>query len=87
MKSSEHEQILYLFSEYTSGIMSIKNGIHENPWRNMVVPLASKHSCIFNSIASMTLFHMAGSNGVVHAPDELREKRLSLYEEMYLGIS
>lgn len=87
VKSSEHEQILYLFSEYTSGIMSIKNGIHENPWRNMVVPLASKHSCIFNSIASMTLFHMAGSNGVVHAPDELREKGYHYMKKCILELA
>ncbi|RCK67246.1 hypothetical protein Cantr_03451 [Candida viswanathii] len=86
-RSSEHDQILYLFSEYTSGIMSIKNGIHENPWRNLVVPLASKYSCIFNAIASMTLFHVAGSTGVVHAPDELRAKGYQYMKKCVLELA
>ncbi|CAK9440438.1 uncharacterized protein LODBEIA_P45380 [Lodderomyces beijingensis] len=71
-RSAEHEQILFLYSEHTSGIMSIKNGHHENPWRNMIVPLAHKYSCLFNSIASMTLFHLAGSRGVVREPEQLQ---------------
>lgn len=71
---TEQEQILHLFNEYTSGIMSIKNGAHENPWRNLITPLALKYSCLFNSIAAMTLFHMAGRTNVVHSPDDLRTK-------------
>ncbi|KAL6452671.1 moc3 Transcriptional regulatory protein moc3 [Candida maltosa Xu316] len=73
-KVSEQEQIIHLFTEYTSSIMSIKNGLHENPWRNLILPLTSKYSCIFNSVAALTLFHLAGSQGVVSAPEELRAK-------------
>lgn len=62
LKSAEHEQILLLYSQYTCLIMSIKNGPGENPWRSVVIPLASNYSCLFNSIAAMTLFHLAGSN-------------------------
>lgn len=71
---TEQEQILHLFNEHTSGIMSIKNGVHENPWRNLIAPLATKYPCLFNSIAAMTSFHMAGSNNVVHSPEDLRTK-------------
>lgn len=62
MNSSENEQILHLYSHYTCLIMSIKNGPKENPWRTLIIPLAKTYPCLFNSIAAMTLFHLAGSN-------------------------
>ncbi|KAI5964718.1 uncharacterized protein KGF55_001787 [Candida pseudojiufengensis] len=74
IKTAEQEQIIYLYSEYTSGLMSIKNGIHENPWRNMILPLATRYNCLYNSIASMTMFHLAGSNGIVSSTKELKSR-------------
>lgn len=61
LRSSEYEQILFLFLTYTCGIMSIKAGVAENPWRNVILPLATRHTYLFNSIAAMTLFHLAGN--------------------------
>ncbi|KAK6461071.1 fungal-specific transcription factor domain-containing protein [Scheffersomyces coipomensis] len=74
MKTSEQEQIIHLYSQYTCSIMSIKNGAHENPWRSMIVPLASKYNCLFNSIACMTLFHLAGSSQFSDTIGDLRAK-------------
>lgn len=74
MSSGEHEQILFLFSSYTCGIMSIKAGPLENPWQELSVPLAREYSCVFNSIASMTLFHLAGNRKLSKESDTLRSK-------------
>ncbi|KAM9938152.1 hypothetical protein OXX80_002337 [Metschnikowia pulcherrima] len=76
LKTSEHQQILYLYSTYTCGIMSIKSGVSENPWRNIYLPLAGEYSYLFNSIASMTLFHLAGNA-------RLRENSLALRSKGY----
>ncbi|ABN64754.2 predicted protein, partial [Scheffersomyces stipitis CBS 6054] len=74
VKTSEQEQILHLYSRYTCCIMSIKNGANENPWRNLIVPLATKYSCLFNSIASMTLFHLAGNSDLKGNGADMRAK-------------
>lgn len=74
LRSSENEQILFLFSTYTCGIMSIKAGVAENPWRNVILPLATNYSYLFNSIASMTLFHLAGNSKLGDKSAGLRSK-------------
>lgn len=74
LRSSEHQQILFLFSTYTCGIMSIKAGRAENPWRNVILPLATNYSYLFNSIASMTLFHLAGNATLGDKSAGLRSK-------------
>lgn len=74
MKTSEQEQILHLYHTYTSSIMSIKNGPNENPWRNRIAPFATTYPCLFNSIASMTLFHLAGNTDNVENSINLRSR-------------
>lgn len=74
MKTSEQEQILHLYCTYTSSIMSIKNGPNENPWRNRIAPFATTYPCLFNSIASMTLFHLAGNTDIVENSINLRSR-------------
>ncbi|RLV93661.1 hypothetical protein JA1_002387 [Spathaspora sp. JA1] len=59
--SSEQQHLLYLYSEYTCSILSIKNGTKENPWRELILPQAIHYPCLYNSMASMTLFHLSGS--------------------------
>lgn len=59
LRSAEHEQILFLYSEFTCRIMSIKAGPAENLWCNLYLPVSVQHPVLFNSIAAMTLFHLA----------------------------
>lgn len=72
--SAEHEQILGLYSQYTAEILSIKNGPNENPWRKLILPYAFKYSCLFNSIASITLFHLAGNESVTVKRNNMRAR-------------
>lgn len=73
-KTAEHDQILGLYNLYTAEILSIKNGSNENPWRMYILPLANDYSCLFNSIASITLFHLSGNKSVASNKDHLRAK-------------
>lgn len=74
LRSSEHEQILFLYSTYTCGIMSIKSGAAENPWKNLYLPVCSQYPYLFNSIASMTLFHLACNSKIEDKSGHLRAK-------------
>lgn len=72
--TSEQEHILGLYANHTSGILSIKCGQNENPWNILYVPLAREYGFVFNSIASMTLFHLAGNAKVPSERGNLRSK-------------
>ncbi|KAH3682240.1 hypothetical protein WICPIJ_006798 [Wickerhamomyces pijperi] len=59
LTASEFEKVFNAFDKYTCEIMSIKNGPTSNPWRSLIWPLGLKHSVLFKSLASMSLFHVA----------------------------
>lgn len=87
MKTSEQEQILHLYTTYTSSIMSIKNGPNENPWRNRIAPFATNFPCLFNSIAAMTLFHLAGNTDVTENSINLRSKGCMYMKKCILELA
>lgn len=51
------EMLMLRFDKSTCGILSIKDGPTENPWRNVVWPLARDSPALYHAIASMTAFH------------------------------
>lgn len=53
------EMLLLHFDKYTCGIMSVKDGLTENPWRTLIWPLATRSPALYHAIASMTAFHMS----------------------------
>ncbi|KAH8153638.1 uncharacterized protein LAJ45_02451 [Morchella importuna] len=53
------EMLLLHFDKNTCGIMSVKDGPTENPWRTMIWPLATQSPALYHAIASMTAFHMS----------------------------
>jgi hypothetical protein len=52
------DMIITHFYTYTCGIMSIKDGNSENPWRTLMWPLAQASPALYHAIFSMTAFHM-----------------------------
>ena len=51
-------QMLMLgFDTQTCGILSVKDGPTENPWRTLVWPLAQESPALYHAISSMTAFH------------------------------
>lgn len=87
LRSSEHEQILFLYSTYTCGIMSIKSGVAENPWKNLYLPVCSDYPYLFNSIASMTLFHLACNSNVSENSALLRSKGYAYMKSCILELA
>ncbi|KAL8907109.1 MAG: hypothetical protein Q9207_001601 [Kuettlingeria erythrocarpa] len=59
--SSSLEMLLLGFDRETCGILSVKDGPSENPWRTMIWPLAQESPALYHAIVSMAAFHTARS--------------------------
>lgn len=57
--NNDISSVFRLFNRFTSGIVSIKNGPTENPWRTLLWPLCESHGCLFHAVGAMTKFHMS----------------------------
>jgi hypothetical protein len=51
------ESLILQFDKQTCGILSVKDGPTENPWRTLIWPLAKESPALYHAIASMTSFH------------------------------
>ena len=57
LSPSSAEMLLLRFDQQTCGILSLKDGPTENPWRTLVWPLAQHSPALYHAVASMTAFH------------------------------
>ncbi len=57
------EMLLKRFDAETCGILSIKNGPLENPWKMMLWPLARTEPALHDAISAMTAFHASKDDG------------------------
>lgn len=57
--ASSSEAIARRFHRDTCGVLSVKDGPTENPWRTLVWPLARDCPALYHAIASMTSFHQS----------------------------
>ena len=53
------ETISRCFYNETCGVLSVKDGPTENPWRTLIWPLARDCPALYHAIASMTSFHQS----------------------------
>lgn len=51
------EMLLMRFDRRTCGILSVKDGISENPWRTLVWPLAKEAPSLYHAICALAAFH------------------------------
>lgn len=51
------EILMMLFNQQTCGILSVKDGPTENPWRTMIWPLVRESPALYHAISSLTAFH------------------------------
>ncbi|KAJ5034943.1 uncharacterized protein L3040_008211 [Drepanopeziza brunnea f. sp. 'multigermtubi'] len=51
------EMLMLRFDKQTCGILSVKDGPTENPWRTLIWPLARESPALYHAIASLTAFH------------------------------
>ena len=90
------EMLLMNFDHNTCGILSVKNGRNENPWRTMVWPLAKVIPALYHAISSMSAFHASKSrqdmkvHGIAHVNkslENLRENMNTMPVEASLATS
>lgn len=56
------EMLMLRFDRETCGILSVKDGPSENPWRTLVWPLAKDSQALYHAISSMAALHGAANN-------------------------
>lgn len=69
------EMLVLRFNRNTCGILSIKDGMHENPWRTLIWPLAKDTPALRHAIFSMAAFHSSKEHPAlrVHGVDHMRK--------------
>ncbi|KAF2499298.1 hypothetical protein BU16DRAFT_570425 [Lophium mytilinum] len=78
------EQIVLRYDRNTCGILSVKDGPTENPWRTLIWPLARETPALYHAIASMTSFHHSENNKPMRVQG-LEHMRTSI-QELSKGI-
>ena len=79
LKPTSPEMLLHHFDQHTCGILSVKDGPSENPWRTLVWPLAQDSPALAHAIYSMSALHGSKGNreltmgGVDHARKSMKE--------------
>ena len=68
LDASSPEMLMLRFDKQTCGILSIKDGPTENPWRTLIWPLARESPALYHAISSMTAFHGAHEIPHLHVP-------------------
>lgn len=56
------ESLIVRFDRLTCGILSVKDGVTENPWRNLIWPMARESSALYHAVISMAAFHSSKDN-------------------------
>ncbi|KAI9890659.1 MAG: hypothetical protein M1814_003728 [Vezdaea aestivalis] len=80
------EMLMMRYNHQTCGILSVKDGPNENPWRTLIWPLIHESPALFHAIASMTAFHTAKDipslrlQGIQHMKKSIKALRNNLGE-------
>lgn len=78
------EMLMARFDQQTCGILSVKDGPTENPWRTMIWPLARESPALYHAISSLTAFHTSKERpamrveGMEHMRRSIRHLSLGL---------
>jgi hypothetical protein len=68
LDASSPEMLMLRFDKQTCGILSVKDGPTENPWRTLIWPLARESPALYHAISSMTAFHGTHEIPNLHVP-------------------
>lgn len=91
--ANSKEMLLVQFDRQTCGILSVKDGPNENPWRTMVWPLAQDSKHLYHAIASMTAFHSSKASpelrmdGMSHMHKSVTRLASSLSKMRFDGLN
>ncbi|KAL6239511.1 hypothetical protein BDW75DRAFT_227147 [Aspergillus navahoensis] len=56
------ELLVLHFDRFTCGILSVKDGVHENPWRTLIWPLAKDTPALYHAVFALAAFHASKGN-------------------------
>jgi hypothetical protein len=56
------ETLIVRFDRQTCGILSVKDGISENPWRTWIWPMAKDSPALYHAVFAMAAFHSSRDN-------------------------
>lgn len=78
------EMLTMRFDKLTCGILSIKDGMMENPWRTLIWPLAKSTPALHHAILSLSAFHAAKENPSmrVHGVKHMRQSIVCLRQQI-----
>ena len=77
LNASSQELLLLQFDQHTCGILSVKDGPNENPWRTMIWPLAQDSPALYHAIIAMAAFHLSKTQ---------RSVRIEGVNQFYRGV-
>ncbi len=84
VQAGSPEMLMLRFDKQTCGILSVKDGPTENPWRTLVWPLARDSPALYHAIASMTAFHTSKEKPALRV-DGMEHMRRSI-RSLAIGI-
>ncbi|EHA25473.1 hypothetical protein ASPNIDRAFT_211476 [Aspergillus niger ATCC 1015] len=78
------EMLVLQFDRVTCGILSVKDGIHENPWRTLIWPLAKETPALYHAVFSLAAFHSSKEVPAlrVHGVDHMRQSITHLVHDI-----
>ena len=79
------EFLISNFDQNTCGILSVRNGGRENPWRSIVLPMAYQSPALANALLSMSAYHATGQRKERHREMKCRAIELMSKSRRYLS--
>ncbi|EFQ97156.1 hypothetical protein MGYG_00199 [Nannizzia gypsea CBS 118893] len=61
-RADNAEMLLLRFDQHTCGILSVKDGVTENPWRTAVTPLIRDTPALYHAVCALAAFHSTKEN-------------------------
>ena len=87
------EMLMLSFDKNTCGILSVKDGLMENPWRTLILPLINQSPALYHAISSMTAFHASKLDthmkieGMAHMDRSIHSLQSELQQDSQLSTA
>ncbi|EAW08816.1 Zn(II)2Cys6 transcription factor [Aspergillus clavatus NRRL 1] len=84
LSSASPEMLVLHFDQFTCGILSVKDGSQENPWRTLIWPLAKETPALYHAIFALAAFHSSKTNTAlrVHGVDHMRQSITCMVQDI-----
>ncbi|KAJ5263338.1 hypothetical protein N7478_010943 [Penicillium angulare] len=84
LAEESQEMLAMRFDKLTCGILSVKDGRTENPWRTLIWPLAKDTPALYHALFALSAFHSSKENPSlrVHGVKHMRQSMTCLREQI-----